>query len=91
MLIVSYDIADTKLRTKFSKMLIKHGAIRLQYSVYEINNTQRILDNIKVKIKADFITKFTLDDSVMVFEVKNDKIEKYGNAIHRDKDLLFFD
>lgn len=34
MLVISYDIHDTKLRTRFSKMLTKNGAIRLQFSVY---------------------------------------------------------
>lgn len=32
MIIISYDISDTKLRTKFSKFLMKSGGIRLQYS-----------------------------------------------------------
>ena len=40
MLVISYDIKDDKLRTRFSKMLTKNGAIRLQYSVYEVNNTK---------------------------------------------------
>ena len=50
MVIISYDISDTKLRTKFSKMLVKHGAIRLQFSVYEVENTIRVIDNIIVTI-----------------------------------------
>lgn len=52
MLIISYDIRDNKLRTRFAKMLIKNGAIRLQFSVYELNNTQRMIDNIKLKINT---------------------------------------
>ena len=51
MLVFSYDIKDTKKRTRFSKMLTKNGAIRLQYSVYEVNNTNRILDNLMIKIE----------------------------------------
>lgn len=35
MIIISYDISDDKMRTNFSKMLKKNGAIRLQFSVYE--------------------------------------------------------
>ena len=56
MLIISYDIRDNKLRTRFAKMLIKNGAIRLQFSVYELNNTQRMIDNIKLKINTIFST-----------------------------------
>lgn len=88
MLVISYDISDTKLRTSFSKMLTKNGAIRLQYSVYEVNNCNRVLNNILVKIDQ-FATKFNGVDSVIVFNVSNITLKKYGNAIHRDSDLLF--
>lgn len=40
MLIITYDISDTKLRTEFSKMIMKYGR-RLQMSVYELNNSPR--------------------------------------------------
>jgi CRISPR-associated protein Cas2 len=68
---------------------MKSGGIRLQYSVYEFNNTSRLINNIKETINSKFSKLFTPDDSVLIFEVKNDKIEKYGNAIHRDRDILF--
>lgn len=89
MLVISYDIGNDKLRSRFSKMLIKNGAIRLQYSVYEINNTNRVIDNIKVKVESIFAKKFTAADSVLVFDVSNDSIIKYGNAIHRDVDVVY--
>ena len=89
MLIISYDIKDDKLRSKFTKMLIKNGCIRLQYSVYEFNNTKRMIDNIRENIKHKFAKQFTEDDSIVIFEVNLDKAEKYGNAIHRDKDIVF--
>ena len=50
MLIVSYDIKNDKLRTKFSKYLSKFG-FRLQYSVFQIDNSKRILENIKIAIQ----------------------------------------
>ena len=64
MIVVSYDIHDTKLRTQFSKMLTKNGAIRLQYSVYEVNNTNRMLDNLMIKIEQ-FASRFSGEDSVI--------------------------
>lgn len=89
MLVVSYDIADDKLRNRFSKMLTKNGAIRLQYSVYELNNTKRVMDNLMVKI--DYYAKmFGGADSVIVFDVANVNLKKYGNAIHRDEDIVYF-
>ncbi|MCI5581119.1 MAG: CRISPR-associated endonuclease Cas2 [Phocaeicola plebeius] len=89
MIIVSYDIADDKMRTRFAKMLKGYGAIRLQLSVYEVQNTKRIVDNIMAKIEA-YAKHFTNDDSVVVFEVDTDKLIKYGNAIHRDQPLVIF-
>ncbi len=90
MLVVSYDISDDKLRAKFSKMLTKYGAVRLQYSVYEVNNTNRIINNLIVMIEDTFAKKFDGGDSVIIFDVSGIKLKKYGNAIHRDKDIVYF-
>lgn len=89
MLVISYDICDDKLRTKFAKMLTKNGAIRLQLSVYEVNNTDRVLNNLMVQID-DFAKKFEGGDSVIIFDVSAVKLTKYGNAIHRDTDIVYF-
>ena len=89
MIIVSYDIKNNKIRTKFAKMLRSQGAIRLQLSVYEVNNTQRIIDNIRLQIVDRFSKLFTGADSVMIFDAPNAKIQKFGNAIHRDMDVVY--
>ncbi len=89
MIVISYDIEDTKLRTAFSKMLTKKGAIRLQMSVYELNSTKRVIDLIKVEIEKLYADKFGGGDSVVIFETDEKKTIKYGNAIHRDKDILY--
>lgn len=88
-MIISYDIADDKLRNRFSKLLTKSGAIRLQFSVYEVNNTSRVMDNIIVKIEDVFAKQFSGADSVVIFDIGCAKIRKYGNAIHRDEDVVF--
>lgn len=90
MLIVSYDISDDKLRNKFAKMLTKNGAVRLQFSVYEVNNTDRILNNLIVMIEDTFAKKFGGGDSVIIFDASAVKLKKYGNALHRDADILYF-
>lgn len=90
MLVISYDISDDKLRTRFSKMLTKNGAVRLQYSVYEVNNTKRVIDNLVAVIEEKFSKKFSGCDSVIIFDVSGVKLKKYGNAIHRDTDIVFF-
>lgn len=89
MIVVSYDIADDLMRGRFQRMLTKHGAVRLQYSVYEVVNTRRVIENMKVKIES-FAKHFTPDDSVVIFEVDADRLIKYGNAIHRDKPVVYF-
>lgn len=89
MMIVSYDIANDKLRKRFAQMLQNNGAIRLQLSVYEVNNTSRVIDNIIVKIENVFSKQFSGADSVVVFDIGNTKMKKYGNAIHRDQHVVY--
>ncbi len=88
MIIISYDISDDKTRNRFVKMLTRQGAIRLQLSVYEINNTRRIVDNLKTRIEA-FSRHFTMNDSVIIFEVNQNELIKYGHAIHRDQSVVY--
>ncbi|MBE7411050.1 MAG: CRISPR-associated endonuclease Cas2 [Leptospiraceae bacterium] len=84
MLLISYDISDTKLRTKFSKYLQKYGE-RLQYSVFEIKNSERILENIETQIKHYFEKKFSQDDSIMIFKMSTHcKITRYGYAKNQE-------
>ena len=89
MIIVSYDITDDKMRTNFSKMLKKNGAIRLQFSVYEISNTKRIVDNLIAKIEA-YTKHFTADDSVILFDVDTDKLEKNGGKRPTVVSIVYF-
>lgn len=88
MIIVSYDIKNNKIRSKFSKLLTRNGAIRLQFSVYEFVNTKRLSDNLLLLIEQ-YAKAFTGADSVLILEGDSFVIKKYGNAIHRDKDVVF--
>lgn len=87
--IISYDISDDKLRNKFSRILSRNGAVRLQYSVYEINSSNRVYDNLIVKIDS-FSKQISGGDSILIFNVNKSEIKKYGNAIHRDRDIFYF-
>lgn len=89
MIIISYDIQNNKLRTRFAKMLEANGAVRLQYSVFEARNSTRILGNLRLAIKQEYGPLFGMDDSVVIFHCNEEKTEKYGNALHRDEDALF--
>ena len=90
MMIISYDIANDKIRGRFARMLTKNGAIRLQMSVYEVNNTTRVINNIITKIEAVFSKCFSGEDSVVIFDIGDAKVKKFGNAIHRDQDVVYF-
>lgn len=90
MIVVSYDISNGRLRGRFAKFLKKSGAIRLQYSVYEVVNTNRLIDNLIEKINDVWAPKFDGGDSVLIFDVDKKSVRKYGNAIHRDTDVVYF-
>ena len=88
MLIISYDISDNKLRTSFSKYLKKFG-YRLQYSIFLIRNSDRVLSVIETEIRGKFEKKFSQLDSIMIFRLsKQCKITRYGYALNEDSDLI---
>jgi len=87
MLVVSYDISNTKVRTRFYKFLSKYG-VRLQFSVFEIKNSVRVLNILKSEIEHTFSKQFTFADSVLIFSTQDETVIKYGHAIHRDKDFV---
>ncbi len=88
MLIVTYDISNDKLRTRFSTYLAKFG-YRLQYSIFEIKNTPRVLANVIAEIEGDFEDEFGPTDSILIFNLsKQCKISRYGYAKTDDDDLI---
>lgn len=92
MFIVSYDIEDDKIRTNFSKFLKKYGR-RIQYSVFEIKNSQRILENIKSEIEHNFRKRFTNNDSVIIYgmcKTCDSKIVRYGYPVQEERDVVYF-
>lgn len=88
MLIITYDISNDKLRIRFSKYLSKFGG-RLQYSVFEIRNSDRVLENIITHIKGYFEKKFSQTDSIIIFNL-NDRCERinFGYACNDENDLI---
>lgn len=88
MIIISYDISDDKLRTKFSKYLSRFGH-RLQYSVFEIDNSTRILNNIITDLKNKYERAFSQSDSVIIFKMSSScEIIRYGYEKNDEKDFI---
>lgn len=92
MLIISYDFSHTKTRTKFHKFLKKHGR-PIQYSVFEIKNSRRILDIIKSEVDTKYKPKFTMADSIIIIPIsKHDqtKIVRYGGSVQEEQPIVWF-
>ena len=88
MILISYDIQNDKLRTEFSKYIKKFG-YRLQYSVYEITNSKRILSNIMAEITNRYEKKFAQTDSIIILQTSaNCKITKWGYAKNDENDII---
>ncbi|PJE64041.1 MAG: CRISPR-associated endonuclease Cas2 [Candidatus Ryanbacteria bacterium CG10_big_fil_rev_8_21_14_0_10_43_42] len=93
MLLLTYDFSDDRVRAKFSKFLEKFGH-RIQYSVFEIRNSRRVLQNIKSEIELVYKNAFTGADSVLIFHIcegDKKKIARYGYAKNEEKDVVVFE
>ncbi len=88
MILLSYDISDNKKRARFARYLEKFGH-RIQYSVFEIENSSKILDNIITDINNKFAKTFDQRDSVYIFKL-NPMCEtyKFGYAANEDEDII---
>lgn len=93
MLFISYDFKDDKIRNRFSKFLKKYGR-KVQYSVYEIKNSERILQNILFEIELNYKKYFKGSDSVLIFylcESCKKKIKRYGYSQNEEKEIVIFE
>jgi len=84
------EVTNNKTRTKFSKFLEQYG-VRVQFSVYEIQNSKRVLDIVKNAVEAKFSTLFETGDSVYIFKANHADTIRYGSASLLDNDLIFID
>lgn len=88
MLLITYDISDDKLRTKFAKYLSKFG-FRLQYSVFEIKNSETVLRNIETEIQNTYVKHFTEEDSIIIITLSETcKKTCYGYAKNEEKEIF---
>ena len=91
--IISYDFASNSRRARFSKFLKKYGR-RIQYSVFEIKNSQRVLNNIMCEIKLKYEPGFTKADSIVIISICaacQRKVERFGFAVNEDEPVVFFE
>ena len=90
MLIVSYDFEDNRTRTRFSKFLEKYGR-RTQYSVFQLRESDRVLQNVLIEIELKYKKMFTGADSIVVFQVCEGcakKVKRYGYAKREEETVI---
>lgn len=88
MVVVSYDISNDKLRTKFAKYLSRFGH-GLQYSVFEIDNSEKIVNNIVNDLKNKYEKSFSQEDSVIIFKLSSScEVLRFGYAKNDEKDFI---
>lgn len=93
MIIASYDFSNNKVRAQFSKFLKKFGR-KLQYSVYEVRNSDRVLRNIQKEIDLNYKKRFTNADSIIIVrlcETCKKRVVRYGSAANEEKDVIIFE
>ncbi len=91
MLIVSYDFSNDKIRTKFSKFLEQYGD-RIQYSVFTLRDSPRILTNVLTEIYRTYQKKFKDTDSVIIYSVCEGclkKVHRYGILKKTEADVVY--
>ncbi len=90
MIILAYDIQENHLRTEFFKFILSYGR-RLQYSVYEIKNSNRILKIVQEEINNRFKKRFTQGDSILIFKITaENQILRFGYAKNEETDLFMY-
>lgn len=93
MFIICYDFKDDRIRTRFSKFLKRFGR-KIQYSIYEIKNSRRLLKNILNEIDLKYKKDFSNSDSILIFQVCNrcrKEIIRYGYAKNEELDVVVFE
>ena len=91
MLIICYDFTSDKKRARFSKFLKQYG-YKIQYSVYSIKNSKRVLKNILTEIEQKYKKSFDKTDNILIFSLcercqKN--IIRYGSAVYELKNVVY--
>ena len=87
MILICYDIHNTRNRTKLSKYLERYGR-RLQFSIFEIDQHYTVLSTIKTTIKQDFAIRLRDNDSILIVPMlasMDHKIIRHGAKIQKEK------
>ena len=90
MYIQSYYRYFMKMKSvsEFAKYLSRFGH-RLQYSVFEIDNSEKIVNNIVNDLKNKYEKSFSQEDSVIIFKLSSScEVLRFGYAKNDEKDFI---
>lgn len=90
MLIVSYDFENDRTRARFSKFLEQYGR-RIQYSVFQLRESDRVLQNVLIEVESKYKKTFTGADSIVIFRVCEGcekKVRRYGYAKREEESVI---
>lgn len=65
----------------------------MQYSVFEVRNSPRVIQNILTQVDVSFKKKFAQTDSVVLFSVCEGckkRIKRFGAAVHDVEKVVMF-
>ncbi len=86
--IISYDIPNTKRRTKLAKTLLDFGN-RVQYSVFEAELTEELYQKMRQRVKRQVVEK---TDKLLIYKLCQNCLaqrEQFGRGqILEDKDVF---
>lgn len=85
-IVVAYDIADDKRRTKICNILLEYGS-RVNYSVFECFITLKEISALKTKIQQEMKKK---EDVVLFYQLCRECLEKADRigAISKDFSVI---
>ena len=90
MIIIAYDISDTKLRTKVSNFLERYGT-RIQYSIFQCKYSYSRWERIVTEFECSFQKSIRPTDSIIFWYFSNDQetnVKKYGYSYYADSSSI---
>lgn len=68
MILIAYDISNTKTRTQLSKYLLRYGR-RLQFSIFEIDQPVSVHQKIIAHIRSTYGIRIKGNDSILIIPI----------------------
>ena len=88
MVVDTYDISNDKFKT-YPDNFFPRFRNRIQYSVFEIDNSEKIVNNIVNDLKNKYEKSFSQEDSVIIFKLSSScEVLRFGYAKNDEKDFI---